>query len=298
MNTLQQHILAEGNGSANSSAAGLISGISNLTFSLGAFSLHDTAASDVLQFQYTAAEIATAGNGTTSVNADSIYRVASVTKVMTVLSGLIKLASTDWDRPLDDIFPLLSSYQDDHPGGPFSVNWTAVTLRSLAAQISGVPRDGFPSLNELELLEALGQVNTSAMGLPPYNASDTLQSPPCLSYLLAVMNSNNSSSSGAGGDGDSGDLCPADPYLESQANRPPAFGPWTSPGYANNGFTLLGLALANLTNTSFADLVQSAVFDPLNMTSSSIFRPLISINILCRRRRSICWFWRGVVDSE
>ncbi|CAK7209396.1 hypothetical protein SBRCBS47491_000427 [Sporothrix bragantina] len=268
--TLQEYILDESFGNVNSSAPELISGISNLTFSLGAFSFHDAAASKVLQYHYTAAEIATAGNGTTSVDADSIYRVASVTKVLTVLSGLINLSPTDWDRPLDDIFPILSSYQEAHPGGPFAVNWTAVTPRNLAAQISGVPRDGFPSLNELELLDALGQVDTTAMGLPPYNASDPLQNPPCLSYLIGNSSSSTGSAGGAAGNVQ---MCPADPYFESDANRPPSFNPWTSPGYANNGFSLLGLALANLTNTSFPDLVQKSVFGPLNMTSSNILTP-------------------------
>ncbi|CAK7201027.1 hypothetical protein SEUCBS139899_003728 [Sporothrix eucalyptigena] len=269
--TLHEYILDDGN--LNSPAPELIAGISNLTFSLGAFSIHDAAASEVLQYHYTAPEIATAGNGTTSVNADSIYRVASVTKVLTVLSGLTSIPASDWDRPLSDVFPVLSSYQEAHPGGFFSVNWTAVTLRNLAAQISGVPRDGFPSLNELELSAALGQVDAVAMGLPPYNISDPLQDSPCVNYLLSSLNSS-SSSSGAGGSANSSlELCPAGPYLESVSNRPPTFDPWTSPGYANNGFSLLGLALANLTNSSFPDLVQKAVFNPLNMTSSYIMTP-------------------------
>lgn len=263
--TLQEYILQDGNSSFP--APELISGISNLTFSLGVFSLHDDAASEKLQYHVTAPEIALAGNGTTSVNAESIYRVASVTKVLTVLSGLLKLPSSDWDRPLSDIFPVLASYQKQFPGGAFAVvNWTAVTPRNLAAQISGVPRDGFPSLNELELLGIIGSVDTASMGFPPRNESDPLQNPPCVDYLLS-----NSSGSAGGGSGLS--LCPVQPYLESVANRPSTFNPWTSPGYANNGFSLLGLALANLTNTTYEKLVQDAVFNPLHMTSSSIDTP-------------------------
>lgn len=261
--TLQEYILQDGN--LNTPAPRLIAGIRNLTFSLGAFSLRDPAASEDLQFHYTAPEIATAGNGTRSVDADSIYRVASVTKVLTALAGLVKLTSADWDRSLADIFPVLVSYEQAHPGGSFAVDWSSVTLRSLAAQIGGVPRDGFPSANELELLEALGKVDPLSMGLPPANTSDPLQNPPCVAFL-------------SGGATPSDDTtCPLEPYLESGANRPPTFDPWTTPGYANNGFALLGLALANLTNMAFANLVQDAVFGPLNMTSSSINTPPVSL---------------------
>ncbi|KIH87971.1 hypothetical protein SPBR_04835 [Sporothrix brasiliensis 5110] len=264
--TLQEFILQDGN--ISSSAPQLIHGITDLTFSLGVFSRYDNAASEALQHHYTAPEIATAGNGTTSVDADSIYRVASVTKVLTTLSGLLKLSTSDWDRPISDIFPVLSSYEKQFPGGPFAINWTAVTPRNLGAQISGVPRDGFPSLNELEILGLLGDVDTAAMGLPPANSSDPLQNPPCVSYLLG----NTGSAESAGGD--SGvSLCPSEPYLESVANRPPVFSPWSSPGYANNGFSLLGLALENLVNTTYEKLVQSAIFGPLNMTSSNIDTP-------------------------
>lgn len=266
--TLQEYILNDAYGNLSLSTPEYIAGISNLTFSLGIFSLHDDAAPKVLQHHYTGPEIAFAGNGTNAVDADSIYRVASVTKVLTTLSGLIKLPHKDWDRPLSDIFPVLLSYEKSHPGGPFAVNWTAVTLRSLAAQISGVPRDSFPSLNDLELLNVLGQVETEPMGFPPANFSDPLQNPPCASYLLGDSNSSDSAGGGSGGS-----LCPAEPYLESTANRPPSFNPWTTPGYANNGFSLLGTALANLTNTTYEQLVQSAIFDPLNMTSSSIDTP-------------------------
>lgn len=42
----------------------------------------------------------------------------------------------------------------------------------------------------------------------------------------------------------------ATPYLEITAGRPPTFRPWTTPAYADNGFALLGLALANTTTSA------------------------------------------------
>lgn len=252
--TLQQYIQNDGK---TTTSPPLLRGINNLTFSAGVFSVHDAAASETLQFHYTAPEIATAGNGTSSVDADSIYRIASVTKVLTVLSGLTRLSPKDWDRSLASIFPVLTAYQHNHTVDGFAVDWDAVTLRNLAAQISGVPRDGLPSGNELLILEALGQADPAAMGLPPSSSTDILENPPCLQELM---------SSGA-------TLCTETPYLESISNRPPTFEAWAAPAYANNGFALLGMALAKLTNTSYPDLVQSSVFSPLLMNSSNINTP-------------------------
>jgi len=67
--------------------------IKNLTFSLGMFSLNDPAATE-LQFHYTSPEIVNSLNGTHHVDQDSIYRIASLTKVFTVLAGLLNLNDT------------------------------------------------------------------------------------------------------------------------------------------------------------------------------------------------------------
>ncbi|EPE05327.1 beta-lactamase family protein [Ophiostoma piceae UAMH 11346] len=251
--TLEQYIEDDGKTTA---LPPLLSGIKNLTFSVGVFSVHDTEAAKSLQFHYTAPEIAGAGNGTTSVDADSIYRIASVTKVLTVLSGLIHLSPQQWDRPLASIFPVLTAYQHNYTVNGLSVDWEAVTLRSLAAQISGVPRDGLPSGNELLILEALGQVDPATMGLPPSSPTDILENPPCIELLATGASA-----------------CPETPYLESVSNRPPVFSSWGAPAYANNGFVILGMALAKLTNTSYADLVKLSVFGPLAMNSSNINTP-------------------------
>ena len=53
-------------------------GLGDTTFSIGMFSLRDPSASK-LQFHHTSAEIA-ASNGTHKVDADSIYKVASISK--------------------------------------------------------------------------------------------------------------------------------------------------------------------------------------------------------------------------
>ena len=91
----------------------------NVTFSLGLFSIHDPAAAE-LQYHYASPEVVKAPNGTHKVDGDSIYRIASVSKLFTVYAGMIELSSEDWNRPITDFIPELSSStgkSDDDNGG-------------------------------------------------------------------------------------------------------------------------------------------------------------------------------------
>jgi hypothetical protein len=103
------------NSDEQSSTSGIVAEIRNVTFSLGMFSLNDRSTTD-LQFHYISPEIANAPKGTHKVNDNSIYHIASLTKVFTVLAGLLNLKSNDWDRPLTDIFPTLAEFAEKNPG--------------------------------------------------------------------------------------------------------------------------------------------------------------------------------------
>lgn len=67
--------------------APLLDGLENLTFSLGMFSIHDLTA-ESLQYHYTSEEVAT-GKGVKEVDGNSIYRVASVSKLFSVYAAML-----------------------------------------------------------------------------------------------------------------------------------------------------------------------------------------------------------------
>ncbi|KAK3357259.1 beta-lactamase/transpeptidase-like protein [Lasiosphaeria hispida] len=242
------------NNSGNRPNGSLIPGdVQNTTFSIGLISLHDPDAAS-LQFHHTSPEIAASTQGTKKVDGNSIYRIASITKVFTVLAGLLTLSDAEWERPLSDILAPLSAGRDIRDS-VLSTPWDKVTMRVLAAQIGGVPRDGFPGgLGEIALQMVLTNMTEAELmaqsGLPAGNMTDPLSNPPCLVYLLR------------------GEACPETAYLEGVANRAPTFLPWTTPGYTNNGFTLLGLAMANVTGQTIGRLYQDNILAPLDMKST------------------------------
>lgn len=256
--------LSEGESSTSSSDA--VADLKNVTFSLGMFSLYDPSATN-LQYHYTSPEIVNAPNGTNRVDSDSIYRIASVTKLFTVFAGLLELNATEWERPLTDTFPTLRDYARKNPGETdpiYNVEWDKVTPSALAAQIAGVPRDGYPGPAEILLLaliaEATGgspsEVDPTAIGMPTLSQNDPLAYPPCTRIPETLEGA-----------------CPTIPWLQSLENRAPSFQPWTTPAYSDNGFALLGLAISAMIGKSLDQVYRESIFEPLNMTRSNSSTP-------------------------
>ncbi|KAL8766204.1 MAG: hypothetical protein Q9209_006969 [Squamulea sp. 1 TL-2023] len=224
------------------------SGLKNLTFSLGMFSIHDSSAAQTLQYHYTSAEVANSTYGITKVDGDSIYRVASITKLITAFAGELELDPPDWERPITEFVPSLAEYARNTPGGDDPVNtiqWEKVTLAALCSHLAGTPRDVLPFDPSDKSITTPDPVGT--FGLPSLNLSDSTAAPPCLNTFN----------------------CSGNDYAVGAQARPPTFLPWTSPQYTDFGFMLLGLAVANVTGKPMFEVYRDSIFIPLNMTSSS-----------------------------
>ncbi|KAI4199037.1 MAG: hypothetical protein LQ350_004859 [Teloschistes chrysophthalmus] len=229
-------------------------GLKNLTFSAGLFSIQDPLAAETLQFHHTSAEVANSTFAATKVDGNSIYRVASITKLITILAGMIQLDDADWDRPITDFVPSLAQYAQTQSGKDDPVNtiqWEQVTLAALGAQIAGTPRDVSPFDGGDLFLTYPDPV--ADLGLPPLNMSDPLAYPPCIT-----------STNGS---------CTGNEYAKGAQSRPPVFLPWTSPVYTDFGFMLLGLAIANITQKTIHEVYQESILHPLNMTLTASLPP-------------------------
>ncbi|KAL2815215.1 beta-lactamase/transpeptidase-like protein [Aspergillus cavernicola] len=235
--------------------------LQDLTFSIGLFSTHDSGA-ETLQYHHAAPEILNASHGTNEVDGDSIYRIASVSKLFTVLAGLIELDGEDWERPLSEAFPAFAQSLREHSNSldpVYNTQWDVITPSALASQMAGIAQYGAPWYTDFLTTHAFNEAfNTSSpvtdpatYALPPVDESDPAIWPPCASIEHSV----------------SGQCAPSD-YTEGVASNPPIFLPWTSPSYSNNGLSLLGLAIANLTGKSMEEVYQESIFDPLDMESS------------------------------
>lgn len=226
-----------------------LSGLDNITFSLGLFSVHDSKAAGSLQYHHTGPDIRNGTLGVKTVDGNSIYRVASMTKIMTVYAGLLLLKPSDWHKPLPEIFPEIDSLPKNDP--VHHIEWETITPFSLASQISGLPANARPfDAGELAtIFYFTNPLDPTTLGLPPLTLNSTGINVPC-------QDAN----------------CSAVQYLKGIQS--PTFPVFQTPGYANTNFILLGRVISKLTGLPMnEEWFQKAVFGPLNMTSTSSLSP-------------------------
>ncbi|KAI1195320.1 beta-lactamase/transpeptidase-like protein [Nemania serpens] len=240
--TLESHF----NGTASNNA---LSGLDKITFSLGLFSIHDPEAAGQLQYHHTGPDVRNSSIGVNKVDGNSIYRVASMSKLMTVYSGLLLLKTSDWDKPLTEIFPEIASLPKNDP--VHHIQWDTITPFSLASQISGLPANARPfDAGELSsVFYYTNPVDPTTLGFPPLALNSSGIDVPCQAAN-----------------------CSGVQYIQSiQAPTLPVF---QSPGYANTNFILLGRVISKLTGLpENEDWFQKAVFGPLGMKSTSSLSP-------------------------
>lgn len=107
-------------------------------FSATSFSVEITSSEGTLWSKHhTANERNTSRPDIPEVNGDALYRIASITKTFTVLGILYqeKAGNLSLDEPVNKY---ISELKEDQNG---TLPWKDITLRSLASQLSGIPRE-------------------------------------------------------------------------------------------------------------------------------------------------------------
>ncbi|KAJ7588077.1 beta-lactamase/transpeptidase-like protein [Mycena floridula] len=215
----------------------------NTSFSIGIFT---TKSPDFLfEYHHSAPSLANSTSGLKSgIDADSVYRLGSMSKLMAVYTFLIEAGDLQWSDPITKYIPELKAAADATPADSLdAVSWNDVTIGALASHQAGVGRDYL-----------LGDIFTGdstpdlAFGLPPLNISDRTL------CVLPVQ-------------------CNRADLLKGLAGRRPVLAPFTTATYSNVAFQLLGYALESITNKTFQSSVEDSFFKPLNMTSSSYTIP-------------------------
>lgn len=228
--------------------------LENTTFSMGMFSLHDEGARS-LQYHHTALATLNGTVGAKSVDADTIYRIASISKLITTYAGMIVLNENDWNIPLSEIF---SGFKEvvEKTAPSFdavqNIQWDKITIGDVAAQIGGIPRLGIPISADF-LLTALSNPSVlGTWGLPSPNYTEAITQYPCARYLVSGSLAN----------------CSVQEYAQGIASNPPRYSPAASPLYSDSGFFLLAGALSKLTGISMDDLYRKSIFEPLDLKNT------------------------------
>ncbi|USW56087.1 Putative beta-lactamase/transpeptidase [Septoria linicola] len=221
------------------------------TFSLGLFSVDE----DQLLYQYahTDATVRNSTLGTQSADADSIYRIASISKVLTVYLWMIKEGDRRWNDPVAEHIPELA--QIDRSQYDYAVpGWNEITIGDLASYLAGVARDY--GLNELALQNYVTSFLPADVNKLPDNVPQS-EVPVCgfLTANISYM------------------TCTGQQSVHGIGELAASFPPGYTPLYSNANFALLGIALANLVGQSIEGIFNESLVEPLGLTGTTLSNP-------------------------
>ncbi|RHZ67146.1 serine hydrolase domain-containing protein [Aspergillus thermomutatus] len=180
--------------------------------------------------------------GAERVDETSRYRIASITKVFTVLGILQQHAAGNLSLE-DTVDKYIPQLRDSHQrnGSTGSIQWNKISLRSLASQLSGLPRDWVQGdLTDPDHVDATTKCD-----------SDNNYKP-----------------------------CTAEELLDNLTRRPALFAPNTKSTYSNLAFELLGLVLANVTASPYEEYITTSILDRLGLSQTSFAKPPDRVSVL------------------
>jgi len=225
-------------------------------FENSSFSIDLTSNSETIwSYYHTARRHNKTRPGVTHVDGDSQYRIASISKTFTTLALLYQHAAGNLslDDPVDQYIHELAHEEYS------SLPWHDITLRIMASQLSGIPRESF----QADLINQFP--DPTKVGLPP---ADREGLPTCWEY-------NNYK------------FCDRDDLLAAVKTRSPVFAPNQKSTYSNANFEILGLVIESVTGLTYKEYVRQAIFEPLNMTLSTMDVPPDDHAVLPLGQ----WFW-------
>jgi CubicO group peptidase (beta-lactamase class C family) len=116
----------------------------NYSFSVQVFS--NNPGSPILYEKFhTAPNLPSNTTGVKTVDANTVYRIGSVTKIFTVLAFLAEAGDKYFNHPITEFIPELSSLsasrQQPADSDIRTVDWEDINLISLITQMSGIERD-------------------------------------------------------------------------------------------------------------------------------------------------------------
>ncbi|KAG8156580.1 hypothetical protein KVR01_013531 [Diaporthe batatas] len=173
--------------------------------------------------------------GDRPIDGDSVYRIGSTSKLITVYLLLIEAGDSIFSEKLTKFLPEFEG----------ASHWDDITIGSLAGYIAGITAELFDttSIPGGDLSQLLPGV------FPPLSANETSR----CSY-------------GSGG-------CTRDAFIQELIERRPVYLPNTTPGYTNAAFAALGLVLEELTGSTFDEALRNLLTGPLGLGSTTISAP-------------------------
>ena len=121
-------------------------GSDRFSYSVEVFTANEEQPSLLWSHHWTAKNLATMNTtGVRTVNGDTVYRIGSLSKIFTMLTFLAEVGDASWNEPVAKYVPEIADMAANSSGDTShsltAPDWGAITIGSLASQISGLMRD-------------------------------------------------------------------------------------------------------------------------------------------------------------
>jgi len=147
------------------------------------FSLRES--QPLFTYHFSAPEFENATEGVRQVNSSTVYRLGSMSKLLSVYNFLIAAGDVHFNQPITKYVPELASFAAQHEAALKTndidtVNWDQVTLGALASQMAGIAReDGFGAVQDADLRAGLGLPEVASINASFCGPTDMQVQVPC-----------------------------------------------------------------------------------------------------------------------
>lgn len=212
------------------------------SFSFEAWSIHEEI--PLYTYHHDAQTLSIEPRSAKNVTADTIYRLGSLSKLLTVYTWLAAVGDKHWMQPISDFIPELAQYDADHvdDNDIDHFRWSEITIGSLASHLSGIQKDPalpaalYTRLTPIPKLPQSQDIPENAQGLK------------CPTYSFLA--------------------CTRETFINSILASHPVYPVGSGPVYSDMASSLLAFALENITGKPFDSVFSDSLVKPLSLTNT------------------------------
>ncbi|KAF5573787.1 beta-lactamase 2 [Fusarium pseudoanthophilum] len=186
------------------------------------------------------------GYGVQVVNDTTVYRIGSISKLLTAYVYLLEVGDVSFNQPVTRYVPELADISAElrkrHASHLNYVKWDVITIGALASHMAGIPRD-FPSPASVDR-------QVERLGFPPVRPVNFAY---CGKSVLYP--------------------CNRTAFFDAIRNRHPVEAAFSTPIYSNIGYQIMAYALENITGMSYTDILSRQLILPLGLNSTTYAKP-------------------------
>ncbi|KAJ9421015.1 beta-lactamase/transpeptidase-like protein [Fusarium oxysporum] len=217
----------------------------------------------LFSYHHSAPTLQKHGHGVQVVNDTTVYRIGSISKLLTAYVYLLEVGDVLFNQPVTRYVPELADISARPRNKSASalqyVDWDAITIGSLASHMAGIPRD-FPS-------PASADRQLARLGFPPVRAVDFAY---CGKSVLYP--------------------CNRTAFFDAIRTRHPVETAFSTPIYSNIGYQIMAYALENITGTTYPDILSRQLILPLGLNSTSYAKPANTDSSIIPDSPSSSWY--------